>query len=302
MTAIVDNGEIEPVYNFAVAEHHTYFVASQDGAVSALVHNAYGHHWVPEAVTNSLTSILSKEAKDLFTSSTTGQLAYNHGFDTWLGVTHAEYSNAVKELLTAYQKSVGGGKLNIEQANAFLNLISNGTEIKDFHLTEANQKVLQKIQTWTKGFRQSVVVAEAAATQNPKLTAQELKNLAKKIVNKEEVTLSKAAAKTLGTIAKQKGLLKAAAKKVFPGLIFYSYVNAAKEGYSEGVNGHTGAAGAVMGVGRDMVFADEIEALVFPLADSASDAVEKLFTGGNTFDEAAEDVLNKRLKTLGGKP
>ncbi len=41
VTAIVDNGEIEPVYNFAVAEHHTYFVASHDGAVSALVHNDY---------------------------------------------------------------------------------------------------------------------------------------------------------------------------------------------------------------------------------------------------------------------
>ena len=29
VTAIIDNGEVEPVYNFAVAEHHTYFVASQ---------------------------------------------------------------------------------------------------------------------------------------------------------------------------------------------------------------------------------------------------------------------------------
>ncbi len=42
VTAIIDNGEVEPVYNFAVAEHHTYFVASQDGTVSALVHNTYG--------------------------------------------------------------------------------------------------------------------------------------------------------------------------------------------------------------------------------------------------------------------
>ncbi len=55
VTAIIDNGEVEPVYNFAVAEHHTYFVASQDGAVSALVHNDYiqfhanGVYWVNES-------------------------------------------------------------------------------------------------------------------------------------------------------------------------------------------------------------------------------------------------------------
>ncbi len=41
VTAIVDNGEIEPVFNIAVAEHHTYFVASGDMTVTALVHNDY---------------------------------------------------------------------------------------------------------------------------------------------------------------------------------------------------------------------------------------------------------------------
>ncbi len=38
---VVDNGEVEPVFNFSVAECHTYFIANQDGAMSVLVHNDY---------------------------------------------------------------------------------------------------------------------------------------------------------------------------------------------------------------------------------------------------------------------
>jgi Pretoxin HINT domain len=41
VTDIFDNGEIEPVFNLEVADHHTYFVATLDGKHSALVHNAY---------------------------------------------------------------------------------------------------------------------------------------------------------------------------------------------------------------------------------------------------------------------
>jgi len=37
-----DKVEVEPVYNFHVAEHHTYFVASPDGRSSVLVHNESG--------------------------------------------------------------------------------------------------------------------------------------------------------------------------------------------------------------------------------------------------------------------
>ena len=38
---IVDNGEVEPVFNFRVAECHTYFVCDETGDISALVHNEY---------------------------------------------------------------------------------------------------------------------------------------------------------------------------------------------------------------------------------------------------------------------
>ena len=41
VTDVFDNGDVEPVFNLAVAECHTYFVASPEGGMSALVHNDY---------------------------------------------------------------------------------------------------------------------------------------------------------------------------------------------------------------------------------------------------------------------
>ena len=41
ITDLFDNGEVEPVYNLRVADHHTYFVATPDRGQAVLAHNAY---------------------------------------------------------------------------------------------------------------------------------------------------------------------------------------------------------------------------------------------------------------------
>ena len=41
VTEVFDNGDVEPVFNLAVAECHTYFVCDKAGEIAALVHNEY---------------------------------------------------------------------------------------------------------------------------------------------------------------------------------------------------------------------------------------------------------------------
>ncbi len=195
-------------------------------------------------------------------------------------MTHAESIDGTGELLDDWI-ATRGGKLDEDGAKEFLSWIANG-KCENREFATKHQKLLGKVFKWRKGFLQSLVVAHAAAEVNPKLTAAELKAIAQQVVNGgSKQPLSKAAAKSAQrVILGGKPLLKAAAKKILPGLVFFSAATAARRGWAG--QGHTGdgAWGAFNEVARDLVIADVAEPIVFPAVLTTVDGITNILAPG----------------------
>ncbi len=238
------------------------------------------HHWVPWAAFRGFESKMDKGAWNVFASGTKSTELYDHAFDSWNGVKHGEYSQAVRQLLDNWIKA-HGGKLEDKEAAKFLSWIATG-KCGEEAFAAKHKKLFDTVFKWRKGFLQSIVIAHAAAEINPKLTAAELKAIAQQIVNGAPTKpLSKAAAKAAQAVfAGGKPLLKAVAKKILPGLIFLSTAMAARHGCAG--QGHTGdgAWGALNEVARDLMIADVVEPIVFPAVLHTIDGLINLLAPG----------------------
>jgi hypothetical protein len=249
-------------------------------AVQQVAVGAGGHHWMPQAAFGSFESRMTEDAYEIFKAGTKATDPYRHGFDTWNGVTHGDYIDDMTEILDDWIEAQGGN-LDEDGAKEFLSWIAKG-KCDNSSFATKHKKPLERIFKWRKGFLQSIVVAHAAAEINPKLSPAELKSIAQQVVNgKPTQPLSKAAAKAAqSVIAGGKPLLRAAAKKILPGLVFVSAAIAARRGWAG--QGHTpdGAWGAFNEVARDVVIADVVEPIVFPAVLTTVDGITNILAPG----------------------
>lgn len=272
-----------PEVNQNQSKVHAQFASNsnqKNAPVEFVAARPAGHHWVPWAVFLGLESKMDEDAIKVFKEGTKSPVVYNHAFDTWNGVKHGEYSDAMHALLEDWIK-VNGGHLDKSGAQKFLSWIARG-ECNKAEFAAKHKELFAKVFKWRKGFLQSIVIAHAAAELNPKLTAAELKAIARHIVDGTPLEpLSRAAAKTArAVVAGGKPLLKAVAKRVLPALSFFSAVIAAQRGWAG--QGHTGdgAWGALDETMRDLMIADVIEPIVFPGVLNTVDGVTNLVVPG----------------------
>jgi hypothetical protein len=125
----------------------------------------------------------------------------------------------------------------------------------------------------------------------------ELKAIARAAVNKESAGMSRAAMAVYNQLAGGGKLgaraLGAAARKVVPGLVAFSFGSAAIRGYAgENIHGHSGVVGAADELAREAMCADLVESFVFPQVRAASDAALKVVVPGEGGLEAARERLN----------
>jgi hypothetical protein len=219
-------------------------------------------------------------AWNIFASGTKPTKLYDHAFDTWNGVKHGEYSEAMRKLLDDWIKT-HGGELDEKDAAKFLSWIATGKHGEDAFAAK-HKALFETVFRWRKGFLQSIVVAHAAAEINPKLTAAELKAIAQQVVNGVPTKpLSKAAAKAAqAVIAGGKPLLKAVAKKILPALTFLSAAMAAKRGWAGQGHVGDGAWGAFNETMRDLMIADVVEPIAFPAVLHTVDGFTNLLAPG----------------------
>jgi hypothetical protein len=246
-----------------------HFAAAQSGG---------GHHWVPWAAFRDFRSRMDDAAWNIFASGTKPTRLYDHAFDTWDGVKHGQYSEAMHKLLEDWIKA-HGGKLKGDAAGEFLSWIATGKHGEDAFAAK-HKTLFETVFKWRRGFLQSIVVAHAAAEINPKLTAAELKTIAQQVVNGAPTKpLSKATA-AQAVIAGGKPLLKAVAKRILPALTFLSAAMAAKRGWAGQGHVGDGAWGAFNETMRDLMIADVVEPIVFPAVLDTVDGVTNLLAPG----------------------
>lgn len=139
-----------------------------------------GHHWVPQSVWDALTESLPEDVRQMFDQYKSDPGLYNHGFDTWTDilteethVTHAEYINSTKSMLSLYIQEFKQGfekkGLSLEQAKGFALMIGEGRipDGLDRDIDGALKAVLKKspdawrkVNTWRTGFWNSVGVGQ----------------------------------------------------------------------------------------------------------------------------------------------
>jgi len=239
-----------------------------------------GHHWVSHFVTKNLESKMDEAAQKVFEEGTKSPEMYDHAFDTWDGVTHGNYSDALYVLLDNWINACGG-MLGGADADKFLSWIATG-KCSDAQFAALHKEQLAVVFKWRKAFLQSILVAHAAAEINPKLTAAELKAIAQQVVNGAPTKpLSRAAATAAkAVVAGGKPLLRMVAKRILPGLTFLSAAAAAGRGWAG--QGHTGdgAWGAFNEIMRDVMIADVVEPIAFPSVLHTVDGVTNLLLPG----------------------
>ena len=254
---------------------------------------AQGHHWVPQAVYNSLQSLMTPEAYNVFKAGSTGEAVYNHGFDTWSKATHKQYNDAIESVVKNLAAQ-NNGVIDQQAAENLLTWIADGT-VADANFLKANAESFATILKWRKGYLESIVVAQRGPSLAPRSRA-ELKSISKAVVNGESAGLSEAALSVLGKLrVGGTAALRISAKKVVPVLVVYSFTMAAAKGYSgEGRQGMSGVGGAAAEMARDAVCADLVE----DIAKATADSVESFILGGKTLDQAEKDYRHKRFGDL----
>jgi len=130
-----------------------------------------GHHWVPQAVFNTLFvgKQISREALDVFKKTVMRSPWYRHGYDTWDEVTHDMYNQDVRTLLNEYIRMVGV-PLGKEDAEIFANWIADGlpvvevvNELKTLATRAPTATVADRVRTWRSKYVESVRLAERIA-------------------------------------------------------------------------------------------------------------------------------------------
>ena len=92
--------------------------------------------------------------------------------------------------------------------------------------------------------------------------------------------------------------LGAAARRVLPAVVVYSFANAASRGFAgEGRQGLSGTLGALDEMARELVFADLVEDIAFPVINAGADAVEEVFAPGG-FEASAMRNKSRRFGNL----
>jgi hypothetical protein len=163
-----------------------------------------GRHWVPQDLYGGLKDLMSKGALDIFKMGTEAPDLYDHAIDTWDGMTHGEYSSAMRELLEDWIKQKAG-KLEKDAAKEFLTWIAIGKCNNDAFLAK-HKAAFATVFKWREGFKMSIVVAARAKELNPRLTGPELKAIAQQFVNGKSVKpLSRAAAKVAERLSPVEG-------------------------------------------------------------------------------------------------
>lgn len=113
-----------------------------------------GHHPVPQCLLDPeskkyIGGELSKGAKELFKQFTTGATTPSHLSGTYGGVTHPQYTEAVKKAFEEFMKKNGitsSNKMTPKQAKGFLKIIINadqGSAISKFNRAVAAQVLKQ---------------------------------------------------------------------------------------------------------------------------------------------------------------
>ena len=256
---------------FAAGDANLYRYCGNDPVNGVDPSGLAGHHWVPEAVSRDLYAlqIITRDAWEYFRRGTYGVMPYDHAGDTWNGVKHLQYNDAVESLIRRFQASVGK-PLNEAQARLLLTWIQEG-KCSDGAFLKANKDLFKTIWTWRKGYLQSITVAEAAKRASSDLTKKELKAIAKWRVDgvvTEELTGR--ARKAWGKLGKE--VLEKSAKYTVRILIPLALMNAAVKGHAgEGGSGKSGAVGAFLETQRELVAADLVEGLVAPPAKGVID-------------------------------
>jgi len=226
----------------------------------------------------------------VFRRGTLDPAVYNHAYDAWNNVKHSQYNEAVERLLREYS---GGRQIGETRAKQFLKWIAEG-KCTDKEFAKQFAKLWKTVFDWRKGFLQSIAVAEAAKQANRALTAEELKAIARKAVNGENVALSRRAARVYRTLAASKSLLLHGAKKIVPGVLVFSFSSAAKRGWAgEGQVG-SGVVGATAEMARELVMADLVEGMVFPAIVAGADTVEDVVIPGGSLEVGGKLHMRKK--------
>ena len=160
VTDLFDNGEIEPVYNLRVADHHTYFVATPDRKQSVLVHNDYNG-------TPSWDQLIAEEQK--IVNSLNAQFGTHHN-----GLAQFTLAERAKiEAALGLKNFDWNGAAALKQSIAALK-----TRDKVFGASETSLKVAAVADAAAGGLVLAQIAAEAGfVARISKLSLAELKTL-----------------------------------------------------------------------------------------------------------------------------
>lgn len=256
-----------------------------------------GHHWIPQSVFEALDDIIGDDAVAVFKAGVTDPLVYNHGFDTWDAVTHAQYNTAVSNLLQQYQQRVGtSNRLSTKQAEDFLKWIKGQpSDIPQGVLQRFSAADLAHVNAWRQGFIDSIMRANEflakAEQMNIELDKKELKYLVRTWQNGTNHNISRNAAAVYKALqADYAGLSGAARVKRFQfvkrvailGVVWGIYEGLAdvRQGYAgEGHWESEGIPGALIqladGSARRFAMKEEVEAYIVPVFQNGYDSVHE---------------------------
>jgi hypothetical protein len=267
------------------------------GLLSSPTPQRAGHHIVPQKVVEALLSILDPDAIKVFANTIIDPELYNHGPDTWNGVTHPEYSKLVKELLQAYRDSVNkGGKLDKLQAERFIKILIGDAELPTALAQFAER--LKRIRLYLNGLRESIFLAVGLKSANSTLTKQEVKEAVKLILESKgkgppKVNLGTRVGTTvdewlkLGTAARKSHIANGLKllRRAGPVVAFLLAAWSVKKGIAqEGplaesgrFNGQPVYTRVQLQVGYDLFMAEDVEAYIYPVVEGLADSVGGLF-------------------------
>ncbi|TWU12655.1 hypothetical protein CA54_14790 [Symmachiella macrocystis] len=266
---------IDPTGQVSVPAVHSLLTRLTIGA-DPLV-KGVGHHWIPQSVYNALFEIklISDEALAVFEKGTRATLNYSHGYDTWNGVTHARYNEAIDAVLRKFVDVSSGSPIDGDDAKKLLIWIRTGMEFDNksglsattMGLIRNDDTIIDLIrdaQKWRKGFMRSVTIAHTAKRiakeRGINITKEQLKLIAKRRVNQDtSVKLAGNARKLSNAIddlartnpRRWAGLLGSAARNILPAIgAWYALSNFRRGNAGQGFAPGGGFLAGINEVGR----------------------------------------------------
>ncbi|MHB0961167.1 MAG: Clp protease/crotonase-like domain-containing protein [Pirellulaceae bacterium] len=143
--------------------------------------NGKGHHIVPQDVFNRLRYYFDDEAYDYVRHASRDPGYYVHRLDSWRGITHPQYSNAVENLLREYKRLYSpSSPLTPERAKNFIEFLHGERNLSKLCTMTDD---VATVRTWLKGFYESAAHAKTLKAIDETLTADEIKGLVRQLVN-----------------------------------------------------------------------------------------------------------------------